>query len=284
MKQPDSLRDIALRAGRPLQLRVVRQPLQGLVFARCKGIEEAAAPLLAFVDDDNGLAANYLKEAVRIAQEEPGVGAFGGITRLLTDLPIPEWKRGLMPYLGVRDYGPAPVTSRDTHWGEWEPIGAGMVVRRPVALRYVEVVESSPEAQLLSRRGGSFIAGEDTLLARSAYELGYACSYQPSLCLTHFIKRARMDVRNLARTIYGIAQGYVINERLCGRPPAEVSWFAAALELGVRFRYRVRQKGWGQGALEWFWDLGYFRQLKVSCGEALPGTLDAHRRSAKIGA
>ena len=87
-------------AGRPLRLRVVQQNLQGLVFARCKGIQEAASPLLAFVDDDNGLAANYLEDAVRIARDEPGVGAFGGITRLLTDLRIPEWKRGLMPYLG----------------------------------------------------------------------------------------------------------------------------------------------------------------------------------------
>ena len=148
----------------------------------------------------------------------------------------------------------------------------------------MEVVDSNPEAQLLSRRGGSFIAGEDTLLARLAYGLGYACSYQPSLCLTHFIKGARMDVRNLAKTIYGVAQGYVINERLCGRPPAEVSWFAALVELGARFRYRVRQKGWGHGALEWFWDLGYFRQLRASARMPLPAAINARQRCAGIGA
>lgn len=253
----------ALNAGRPLRLRVVLQELQGLVFARCKGVREAAAPLLVFVDDDNGLASNYLEEAVRIAREQPELGAFGGITKLLTDQHIPEWKRGLMPYLGVRDYGPEPITSNQTHWGEWEPIGAGMVVRRDVAVRYVQAVECNQEAQLMSRRGGSYIAGEDTLLARLSYQLGYYCSYQPSLQLTHFIKGTRMQARNLARTIYGVAQGYVINERLCGRPPVRVSWFAACIELCARLRYRMRQKGMRSGAVEWFWDLGYFRQVKA---------------------
>jgi glycosyltransferase involved in cell wall biosynthesis len=267
-----------LRADRRLQLRVVPETEQGLVFARRKGIVEAAAPLLVFADDDNGLAANYLEEALRIARAEPSLGAFGGITKLLTDMNIPEWKLGLTPYLGIRNYGSTPIISSQAHWGEWEPIGAGMVVRQPIALHYVKIVESEAEAQLMSRRDGGVIAGEDTLLARSSYALGYSCSYQPSLRLTHFIKGTRMGARDLARTIYGIAQGYVINERFCGRPPAAVSWFAAAVELCRRLRYRIYQKGWRRGALEWFWDVGYFRQLRASAKTALP--THAFRRQA----
>jgi glycosyltransferase involved in cell wall biosynthesis len=262
----------ALVAGRRLNLRLVGEARQGQMYARCTGTSEARAPLLVFVDDDNGLAADYLEEALRIAREQPGIGAFGGVSRLLTDQRIPEWKAHLLPYMGVRDYGSQPITSAEAKWGQWEPIGAGMVFRRDVGKAFVEFVARDARAQQLGRRAGSYIGGEDSLLARVACWQGYACSYQPSLRLTHFIKGSRLRVRELTRTIQGCAQSWVINEHLCGRPPANVSLLSALRDLALRLRYRAKQKGWKQGIVEWFWDIGYFKQLRASGRAASAGT------------
>ena len=47
--------------------RVVVEPEMGLTAARLRGISEASAPLLVFVDDDNVLSADYLKRALSLA-------------------------------------------------------------------------------------------------------------------------------------------------------------------------------------------------------------------------
>ena len=89
---------------------------------------EARADVLVLVDDDNVLDTAYLERALAIARAEPGLGAFGGIARARIDAPVAAWQRRLLPFLGVRDHGPEPITSSENAWGPWEPIGAGMVV------------------------------------------------------------------------------------------------------------------------------------------------------------
>ena len=122
-----------LRANRKLRLGVVREPVLGLTRARCTGISQAQADLLVFVDDDNYLLPDYLEQAFAIAGKEPAIGHFGGIAMPLYEQSIVDWQRKFLPSLGIRDNGPEPITSRRNHWGEWEPIGAGMVCRRRFA-------------------------------------------------------------------------------------------------------------------------------------------------------
>ena len=244
-------------------LRVIREHRQGTVFARCAGIEAARAPLLVFLDDDNHFDSNYLEEALRIAREQPSIGAFGGVARCLAQGRIPVWKQALLPYLGIRDYGYDVITSSEDRWGEWEPIGAGMVFRRVVGQRFVELVRSNPDAQRLGRRGGAgFICGEDSLLARMTYQLGYACSYQPSLRLTHFIRSSRLTAWHLARTLEGTARAFVIYEHVLGRPAQRCGFVRSSFNLLLGCARRIRSKGLQAGFVEWFWDLGYFLQTR----------------------
>ena len=49
----------------------------GLSYARRRGIQEASADLIIFVDDDNVLDEKYLAEAIKIKQEWPSLGAWG---------------------------------------------------------------------------------------------------------------------------------------------------------------------------------------------------------------
>jgi hypothetical protein len=200
---------------------------------------------------------------LRIAEAHPNIGAFGGVSRLLSEASIPEWKRGLLPYLGVRDYGPEVITSDEDKWGPWEPIGAGMVFRRDVGMDFVRVVNTNPMAQLLGRAEKTFICGEDSLLARMAYRLGYSCSYQPSLKLTHMIKSARLAPGHLAKTVEGVARAYVIYETLLGRSAPCYSVYDTFRELIIRCSHRIRSRGIKAGLIESYWDVGYFRQARL---------------------
>src|SRR5207237_3386460 len=128
--------------NRPYPLRVVNEPRPGQIHARCCGIREAAADLLVFVDDDNHLDPDYLERAVNIAAQNQSLGAFGGVSRLLTDVRPPEWMTPLLAYIAVRDYGPEVITSNENQWGKWEPIGAGMVVRKSVGGAFVNLLET----------------------------------------------------------------------------------------------------------------------------------------------
>jgi len=252
-----------LREGRSLQLRVVREPRQGNTFARRTGIREARGDVLVFVDDDNHIDPDYLEQALRIARAEPAVGAFGGKARAVLEAPLPAWKERLLPFFGVRDFGLEPITSRETCWGEWEPIGAGMVFRRDVGEEYVRWVTFDGTTSLLGRKAARGLrSGEDTLIAQAAYRLGYACSYQPALTMSHCMKRTRMRTRVLARTMEGHGRSFVVLQQILGWPVPRPSLVAAAVELCRKFRQHVRKLGLRAGAVKWFWDLGYFLQAR----------------------
>ena len=70
----------------------------GVVYARCRGIQEASSNLIIFVDDDNVLDENYLAEAIKIGQKYPFLGAWGsGRIRGEFEVEPPERFRSWLP-------------------------------------------------------------------------------------------------------------------------------------------------------------------------------------------
>jgi glycosyltransferase involved in cell wall biosynthesis len=249
--------------GMSFPLRFVREPRQGLSYARCAGISEAKGEILVFMDDDNHLAPNYVENAFSIAAREPEIGLFGGVAKEVLEESVAEWKSRLLPFLAVRDYGPDPITSFNDFWGEWEPIGAGMVARRDVAEQFVELIGSDSMAGRLGRRGSALLSAEDTLLARIANRLGYACSYQPSLKLLHFIKPSRLVASHLARNLEGQGRSFVMLRRIQGKPVENYTMVQSVHFLFRRFFSRVKQMGLRTGSIHWFWDLGYLKECRA---------------------
>ena len=250
-----------------LFVRVIRESRQGLSFARCAGISEAKGEILVFMDDDNSFAPDYLEKAYRIATREPEIGLFGGVAREVLEAPIAEWKRRLLPFLAVRDYGADPITSHNDFWGKWEPIGAGMVARRDVAEQFVKMVEASSSAGRLGRSGTTLLSAEDSLFARIANRLGYACSYQPSLKLRHFIKASRLTVTHLARNLEGQGRSFVLLRRVLGMPVDDYSLADATSLLVRRLLSRINQAGFRTGVINWFWDWGFLRECRTKSRE-----------------
>lgn len=280
-----------VRGTRRLNLRVVAEPRLGLTYARCTGILNAQADLLVFLDDDNYLLPEYLEHAIAIAAREPEIGNFGGISLPLYEKPIPNWLEPFVPSLGVRDYGPEPITSRESRWGKWEPIGAGMVCRRSIAEGFIRVVEASDLAQHLGRKGRQLTSGEDSLFARIGVDAGFACSYQPALRLFHFIRADRLRPVYLARMQFWQGRSHVILETLSGRPIENERHWTRLRRLWKHASYRFDQDGFRIGLIAAFWHVGCYFQTNAQLSDEesqvwirtalTPQPTDQGRRSAQ---
>ncbi len=178
--------------------RVVVEERLGLSPARLRGIAEAQAPWICFVDDDNVLRPDYLRTALGIAAEHPHLGCLGGRIEGEFEVEPPRWFRRYQEMIAVR-----PL-DRD-HWGNSQvynratPCGAGMVIRADVARRYAELCATSPLRVLLDRRGGSLASAGDLDMAFTAIDMGHGVGRFTALSLTHLIPRGRLELDYLAR-------------------------------------------------------------------------------------
>ena len=193
-----------------VQLRLIREPQLGLTPARLAGIAAARGDLLVLVDDDNVLAPDYLVNALALMEAEPFVGAAGGILEGEYEVTTPEWIGPYLNLLGIRDFGPRPIRALIYNQvGPWEPIGAGMVIRRNVALHYTHLA-SDPLRRQLDRRGAGLASCGDTDMARCGPELGYYLAYEPSLRLVHLIPAFRLRFGYMLRLVYGIKRSGIL--------------------------------------------------------------------------
>ncbi|MDD5349309.1 MAG: glycosyltransferase [Chthoniobacteraceae bacterium] len=171
--------------------RHLREEELGLTPARLAGIRAARGELLVFVDDDNVLAPDYLENALALAREWPRLGAWGGSCRGEFEEPPPEWTRPYWCYLALREI-------RENRWSnnpqDWDslPSGAGLCVRRNVALAYADDAGANPLKKLLGRKGGSLASCEDSDLVQTStrFQLGFGLF--GSLNLTHLIPAKRL--------------------------------------------------------------------------------------------
>jgi glycosyltransferase involved in cell wall biosynthesis len=238
---------------------LIRESQPGVPRARSCGIAAASADLLLMLDDDNVLDPDYLQTAVEIAAADPTIGAFGGISRPLLETGEPKpWQQKMYPFIAVRDLGPAPIISSEDQRGDWEPIGAGMVVRKIVAKKFSEYVRENPIAASIDRRGKTLLSGYDSLLARCSYPLGFLNSYQPRLKLTHIIKPQRMKISYMIRLLLGHGRSFVMLNTILGQPSPPLAF----RDLIKRFFYRKEKDGLA-GAVFWAWDIGYFLECRA---------------------
>jgi len=184
--------------------RHVREEKLGLTPARLRGIREAQGELLVFVDDDNVLDSNYLAESKRIAEDWPPLGAFGGQVSGAFDETPPEWTRKYWSRLVIREF--EQDSWSNVPWlHETMPSGAGLCVRRSVAMRYVKYHAEGKRKIVLDRAGDTLLSGGDTDLASTACDMGLGVGLFASLKVNHLIPPTRLSEDYLAKLIEGMA-------------------------------------------------------------------------------
>jgi glycosyltransferase involved in cell wall biosynthesis len=189
--------------------RIVREDTLGLTPARLCGIREARGELLIFVDDDNLLDADYLEQALRVANEKPFLGSWSGHCRGEFDEPPPEWTRRYWGNLSIREVQ-VDVWSNLPLLPETMPYGAGLCVRRIAAQRYLDLHEPGRRRMQMDRAGTSLLSGGDNDLAACACDLNLGMGVVSALKLTHLIPRERLTADYLSRLADGIHYSSVI--------------------------------------------------------------------------
>ena len=172
--------------------RHVREEQLGLTVARLRGIREAKGDLLVFVDDDNVFHPNYLATALAISRSFPFLGTFGGqVHAIYETTPHPDVEPFL--YLLLDRRLTKSRWGQDDDYHRFSPCGAGMVVRRKVAERYLDKVRSDPRRISLDRKGSQLFAGGDSDLALCSHDFGIGNGVFPELVLDHLIPSSRLQ-------------------------------------------------------------------------------------------
>jgi hypothetical protein len=155
------------------------------------------------VDDDNVLDVDFLEIALRILEERPFLGSWSGQCRPAFEAPPPEWTRRYWGNLVIREFD-KDVWSNLPRLPQSMPCGAGLCVRRNVALHYLDLHESGKRWFQFDRSGKSLLSSGDNDLAACACDIGLGVGLIASLKLTHLVSPERLTVDYLSRLAEGI--------------------------------------------------------------------------------
>lgn len=174
------------------------EPRPGLSFARDKGIQEAKFKYVIFCDDDNWLEKDYLTKAYNIISTNDQIGALGGKSIGISDLPLPDWFNKKCSNYAVGEQGKASgnVTERTFLWG------SGMVINK---LLYKRAFKDFPSI-LTGRKGKTLNSGEDSEMCMRFIIMGYQLYYDEKLNFKHFIGAEKLTSSYNSR----LEEGFVV--------------------------------------------------------------------------
>lgn len=207
--------------------RHVREDELGLTPARLRGIREATADILVFVDDDTVLFRDYLEQAISIGEQWPFVGAWGGSI-------IPEYEKPLPDWIGKEVWRLTVVDVKEDVWSNLRegyatlPCGAGLCFRRSVGEAYLERCQLHKKVAAFDRKGKALTGYGDMDLGHCALDLGLGTGKTNCLRLKHLISAARLTLDYFVRHAEGDAASMMLFRASRGLPiqkPTPPTWF-----------------------------------------------------------
>jgi glycosyltransferase involved in cell wall biosynthesis len=171
-------------------LKYVFEPQQGLAFARQRAIEEAQGELVAFLDDDNLPASNWVNAIYEFGQKYPQAGAYASQIHGLFEVEPSEQIKPIIFYLAINERGSQPLLYEPRKKGF--PPGAGLVVRRDVWLQNVP-----SRLFFVGRVGKSMVGAEDAEALFYIHRAGWEIWYNPEMEIEHIIPSSRLETKYL---------------------------------------------------------------------------------------
>jgi glycosyltransferase involved in cell wall biosynthesis len=209
---------IADLAKRDIACRLVKEPCQGLTYARICGVRAADSELICFLDDDNLPDADYVITGIQ-ALEDSQVGMLVSSIRVhwAAEPPASVARRNLFAqnsFLGTSriDFGAQPTIA--------PTVGAGLWIRRSAIQTFLS--GDGSQRVFADRKGRRLTGGGDIELGVLVGRAGYKRLYVPDLKLTHCIPPTRLSTGYVCRLITGNVRS----------------------ELTLRQRYQSLNYGW----------------------------------------
>lgn len=168
------------------RLRYFLESEQGAAFARLRAVREARGELIAFLDDDNLPAADWLAQAYTFGLEHPQAGAWSGQIHGNFEVKPPENFERIQAFLAIREDG------LNSHLFDAEnlklPPGAALVVRKEV---WCENVPQRPN--LSGKLPGILVQGDDYEPLLYIHYAGWQIWYNPTMHTYHQIPHWRLE-------------------------------------------------------------------------------------------
>jgi glycosyltransferase involved in cell wall biosynthesis len=165
-----------------IRVRGIREEMLGLDAARNRGVREARAEIVAFLDDDARARYDW---AGRILESfaEHDAPIQGGRVDLIWEAPRPAWFSDvLLRYLIHCDYGPEVIQVDEPPWLYGTNVAFRKSIFRELGLFRLD----------LDRRGDSLMGGGDTEFFKRAHARGVPLLYVPNLAVRHLVPASRL--------------------------------------------------------------------------------------------
>ncbi|GAX36379.1 hormogonium polysaccharide biosynthesis glycosyltransferase HpsE [Nodularia sp. NIES-3585] len=177
-------------------LKYFMEPQQGAAYARLRAVREARGHLIAFLDDDNLPASDWLAAAYDFAIEHPQAGAWSGQIHGEFEVKPPEDFQKIQAFLAIREHGDK------AHLFEPErlnlPPGAALVVRKNA---WFDNVPQKPK--LSGKLPGVFVQGDDYEPLLHIHNAGWEIWYNPAMHTYHQIPHWRLEKDYLLKLARG---------------------------------------------------------------------------------
>ncbi|MEW6507627.1 MAG: glycosyltransferase [Bacteroidota bacterium] len=179
--------------NKDLNVKYFVETQKGLSSARNRGIKESSADLIAFIDDDAEVSADYLKTAAEFFDKNPDIDSIGGkITPVYESGKEPEWLSKYMWGLVTKaDYGDRICK----YPASKSPYGCSMAFRKK-ALLDVGMFNTN----LLFR-------SEDKYIFYQLRKFGKKFLYHPGFSVLHHIDTGRITHDSIMKISYEVGAG-----------------------------------------------------------------------------
>jgi glycosyltransferase involved in cell wall biosynthesis len=222
---------------KPYFLTYYLEPRQGSAFARKRAIKEAKGCYIAFLDDDNIPAPDWIVSIHKFSQDYPHIGAFSGQIHGDYEVEPPENFQKIAAFLAIREHGLHPFRFNPDNLNL--PPSAGLVVCKQA---WNDAVPNHP--QLKGRLGQSMMGGEDYEVLLHLHQAGWEIWYNPQMHINHCIPRHRLEREYLLSLARGVGLATCQLRMINARPVDKPVIFARTILGNGR---RIVQHQWKYG-------------------------------------
>lgn len=201
----DNVVDVFLNSVGGLPHVIVHEEKQGLVFARIAGTKVAKYKWIVFVDDDNYITCDIIKEIYSKADANAAIGAMGGegILERRVDL---NWFNSLSRCIAVGPQATIKKYKKNHVYRVKSLFGACLCIRRDILIHYYR---NGYSPVLTGRKGNNFISGEDSEICEMVKNLGFYCVFNPNVKFLHDVNTKRINKEHFESLFRSFGVAYV---------------------------------------------------------------------------
>ncbi len=192
--------------------RLIRVERPGVSAARNAGADAAAAPYIAYLDDDAIPADDWVEAILRALDTDHPPALLGGRILPKWERPLPGWwPRSLIGVLSIIEHEGAGEYRTDALPAGLEPYAANLVVRVDALMGI------GGFGTAIGRYGKALLSDEEVQLAWALQDAGQAIRYDSRLVVQHQIQARRLNPAWLLSRLYWQGASTVITRRMTAR-------------------------------------------------------------------